>query len=177
MSLVCNFAHKCIGIRKTSKCKRKIGLKFYAHLNLAESSELEIFSLGSFLKLKCFFVTPWWRFLAGSSAQYSVLIIKRHINRTLSIQAYQTFDENKKRTVKIESFYRNLYLLFGNSTKEMDEVSLNVLRKNDRVKKSKWSVLIKRSTIFVLKFYQSCLSNIRWTDEKKLCFFIYLVQR
>ena len=54
MSPVCNFAHKCFGVWKTSICKSKIGFEFCAKRNLAESSKNEKFSLGSFLKFKRF---------------------------------------------------------------------------------------------------------------------------
>ena len=54
MSPVCNFAHRCFGILKTSICKCKIGSKFCAKRFLAESSKNENFSFGSFLKLKRF---------------------------------------------------------------------------------------------------------------------------
>ena len=54
MSPVCTFAQEGFRFLKTGKCKCKIGFKFCANRILAESSKIENFTFGSFLKLKHF---------------------------------------------------------------------------------------------------------------------------
>ena len=74
-----------------------MGLTFCANRSFAESKKIEIFFLGIFSKLKRFV----WRIdeefqpEAMQSNVISSKTEKHHINRTLSIQAYHTYEEKK----------------------------------------------------------------------------------
>ena len=125
---VCDVAPKCFGIWKTGKCKCMMGLKFCANRNFAESKKIENFFLGNFSKIKRF----TWRLdeefqpEAVQSIVFSSKTIKHPTNRTLSIQAYHTYEgmKEKKSTVKFVSFYEKLGFLSDNLTKEILTVAV-----------------------------------------------------